>query len=200
MPLLVFDTGALAKELAQLPKVRRVAFAASCCERAMPNYRAFARDETWGKPAALRAALDEAWQVASGATVNLERIRTLQMACEGALPDMDAFSSRYASAALDAGVAVLETLDCCVSGDATKVADVALQTHDTVSEFIQVRNLLDGAGSRSVEQMRVDPLLIREGDRQREDLRLLRSRRYSDSEAVMMVRKLSMNQSNVGAQ
>jgi uncharacterized protein len=43
-------------EIEELPPLNRIAFAASCCERLLPNYYIFAREESEGNPDALRNA------------------------------------------------------------------------------------------------------------------------------------------------
>jgi hypothetical protein len=43
-----FEFDPLEKELEDLPGLHRVAFAAACCERMVPNYSAFYRMYDWG--------------------------------------------------------------------------------------------------------------------------------------------------------
>ncbi len=66
MVVLKFDEQQLTRDLVALPASHRVAFAASCCERLVPNYQAFALMEDWGNPRLLRRALDAAWKTAEG--------------------------------------------------------------------------------------------------------------------------------------
>lgn len=63
MNLNFYEFDALEKELEGLPPLHRVAFAASCCERLLPNYNAFYFLENWGDPSVLRTALNEVWQI-----------------------------------------------------------------------------------------------------------------------------------------
>ena len=59
-----FDT--LEQQLENLPGLHRVAFAAACCERMLPNYSAFCRMYDLGNPSVLRNALDEVWEILQG--------------------------------------------------------------------------------------------------------------------------------------
>ncbi|HAG81307.1 MAG TPA: hypothetical protein DCL61_09060, partial [Cyanobacteria bacterium UBA12227] len=72
-----FDT--LAQELEGLSPIHRVAFAAACCERMLPNYNTFCRQVDWGDPSVPRKALDEVWQILQGkpaSAVRVEQFRT----------------------------------------------------------------------------------------------------------------------------
>jgi hypothetical protein len=70
-----FDS--LKKELEGISPLHRVAFAASLCERVLPNYSAFSREEGWGDPSVLRAALDEVWQILLGKPLDESKIHQL---------------------------------------------------------------------------------------------------------------------------
>jgi uncharacterized protein YjaG (DUF416 family) len=56
-----FNEAQLRQALSQLPPRNKVAFAASCCERLLPNYYAFTLAEKWGDFELLRHALDQVW-------------------------------------------------------------------------------------------------------------------------------------------
>ncbi|MFB2919332.1 MULTISPECIES: DUF416 family protein [Aerosakkonema] len=71
------DLEALEKELEGLPPLHRVAFAASICERLLPNYDVFYREEAWGDPSILRTALDEVWQILQGKPLDEPKINQL---------------------------------------------------------------------------------------------------------------------------
>ena len=66
MNLNFFDLETLKQELEKLPQLHRMAFAASICEKMLPNYYAFYRMENWGDPSVQRKVLDEIWQHLAG--------------------------------------------------------------------------------------------------------------------------------------
>ena len=70
MNLHLYKFDALEKELERLPPLYRIAFAASCCERLLPNYNAFSCMENLGDPSVLRNALNEVWQILQGKPVD----------------------------------------------------------------------------------------------------------------------------------
>lgn len=116
---------------------RLVAFAAAVCERLLPNYLAFHRESGWGDPAILRAALDEAWDWAAGTESDLLRLEALIEACEHQAPDAEAFAGRFVSPAIDATVALCETLAFCADGDEEHVATVGSLAGDTIDVFVE---------------------------------------------------------------
>lgn len=77
MNLRFYDFETLEKELEGLPGLHRIAFAAACCERLLPNYNAFAREESWGAPFIFRNALNEIWQILQGKPVDVATIQQL---------------------------------------------------------------------------------------------------------------------------
>ncbi len=91
MNLNLYSFDALEKEIEGLPPLHQVAFAASCCERLLPNYNVFSRLESWGNPSVLRTSLDEVWQILQGKQVDAATIRQLVEDCADVIPDSDDF-------------------------------------------------------------------------------------------------------------
>src|SRR5262249_40897978 len=110
-----FDKTKLIARLDKLRKEFRIAFAASCCERLLPNYCAFAAVEKWGNPSLLRETLDGVWTYLKGGSQNWYgvRIPRLIRQVHQITPNTEEFSSRFTSAALDAGVSTMLTLEIC---------------------------------------------------------------------------------------
>jgi len=59
----------LRARLQGLPPAHLVAFAATVCERLLPNYAAWSAAARWGDPNRLRTALDRVWAALGGATL-----------------------------------------------------------------------------------------------------------------------------------
>jgi hypothetical protein len=168
-----FDLNNLVKELDRLPKMHRVAFAASCCERLLPNYYAFSIMDQWGDFDLLRKALDEVWRWLKGDPLSLEHAVNLADKCYAVAPDTEDFSSLFTSSALDAANAIVETLWCCVDGDARRAAEVGSYAVDTIDMYIQVRDSLDPADPMFEEKIQADPLMLEELEKQAADLKAL---------------------------
>src|SRR5215217_838585 len=95
-----FDRVRVAEALTGLSENHRVAFAASCCERLLPNYRAFVHQEGWGRPDVLREGLTVVWRQLAGERLPEAYIRQLACQCEEAAPHTEDFSSLFVSPAL----------------------------------------------------------------------------------------------------
>jgi|SRR5580704_8474189 uncharacterized protein YjaG (DUF416 family) len=194
---LAFDLAGLERELSAVRPRRRVAFAASCCERLLPNYVAFWKEGKRGSPAVLREALDAVWTAAMGQEVSSARIDHLYAQVDRVIPDTEVFSSDYTSPALDAGAALEEALRCCVDYAPARAARAASLARDTVDMFIQVRDSLQYGESDFEERISRDALMVSELQRQRNDLFVASDSTLSDSDVASVLRRSSENQSNI---
>jgi uncharacterized protein YjaG (DUF416 family) len=173
MPL-TFDAEALAETLATLSHAHRVAFCAAVCERLVPNYVRFAREERWGNPTLLREALDIVWHCALGARSGSDELRVLAERSEEAAPEPAEFESDLASAALDAANAVAASLRCCQDGDVERCIEVATYARDTVDMYVQIRESMDQDDPGLERRIADHPLMVREMGKQSSDLEMLR--------------------------
>ncbi|HBY98313.1 MAG TPA: hypothetical protein DEP84_30950 [Chloroflexi bacterium] len=134
---MVFDRDRLEQELSTLPLEHAIAFAASCCQRLLPNYDAFATIEHQGSPYLLRQALDEVWQYLKGAPFPESHIRELMEAIVVAPPDMDAnHPSLFAPLAHNAAVAIHYALNCCLTKEQKWAAYSAAEAVDCVMNYL----------------------------------------------------------------
>lgn len=177
---MVFDEERLTGQLKALPPGHRTAFAASCCERMLPNYAAFSRMEGWGRPETLRGALDEVWALLSGRPAEEGHVRSLFETCVELAPDTEDFQSLFVSAAGDAAAAVAYTLECCLDGDAGRASMVGRLSTETLYQYLSsVNDPLTGVHAADAgfeEQVLKAPLMLAELDRQERDVRLLQTR------------------------
>jgi uncharacterized protein YjaG (DUF416 family) len=164
-------------QLQSLPLKSRVAFAASCCERLVPNYLAFSRMESWGDYEFLRKSLDEVWAWLDGVSFTEQHFRELAETCTNLAPDTEEFSTLFVSAAGDAVAAVVYTLECCLDGDEKKAAIVRGLTTETIYMYLVRVNdpnveahLSDPAFD---EQMLHAPLMEAEKRKLQQDIDLL---------------------------
>lgn len=138
MKLEFFDSNVLEKELESLPPFHRLAFAASICERLLPNYNAFSKAENFGNFCVLRQALDEIWQFLQNTSVDRTRVPQLIYDCDSDLiiPHADDFGAGYALEAQEAAFALCNTLEACLNPTPKailKVAEHATNTIDALS-------------------------------------------------------------------
>lgn len=99
-----------------IPPVGRVAFAASCAEKLLPEYLVFHRFERDGHPEALRKSLDLTWNYAKeGPRVPLKADRQALIEIS---PEIERYSGHlYVTLAENAVGAIVNCIDC-MQGDA----------------------------------------------------------------------------------
>ena len=170
------------QELAGLPPLHRVAFAASLCERLLPNYSAFARDGGWGDPSILRVALDEVWQILQGKPLDELKIHQLMEDCSNIYPSGDdSYDSHYLPEAEAAVIAITNTLYLCLDPTPERTIGVAMQAQETLFSFINLlvslKDPLSWDKKTLAEQRKevvIHPFTVREMTKQSEDLQQLK--------------------------
>jgi uncharacterized protein YjaG (DUF416 family) len=170
--------GLLRKKLPDLGNAKSLAFAASCCERSVPNYDAFARETHWGDPKVVAEALELIWRLVTTRSPADFRsyARGLQEALKAVTPDTEqSFKSSLTSAALDAANSVAETLDYVQDEDIDHIVWVSSFARDTIDLFVQYGNEPDCSGRNVDEQIARHPLMIAELQKQQADIRTLES-------------------------
>ena len=197
---MAFDPESLRLQLDKLPPSHRTAFAATCCERLLPNYAAFAREVRWGEPETLRAALDHIWRVLDGGTLDRGEINRLVTKCDFVIPDTEDFDTSSVSAALDAGTAVVGTLRSLLDGYTRHIVEVASYCRDTVHMYIQERDDLDYKDPLFDTKIEEDPLMKRELARQAAVLSELANNPTLDGALLKRLRDESADggRSNIG--
>lgn len=175
---MTFDRAETARVLSTLPFRHRLAFAASCCERMLPNYVAFHRMERWGDPAPLERGLDYLWRCTLTYDPDPLVVHRLIAACEPVVPDTEAFESVFCSLALDAANSVLLGLEACVGDDVERIAEIAELSVDGIVGYLQLVNDPIAVPHLVRDQstytyVLASPLLRAELDKQRRDLAAL---------------------------
>jgi uncharacterized protein YjaG (DUF416 family) len=159
-----FDRGSLRDELSRMPTRNRAAFAACCAQRMIPNYERFQALSGWGDPSVLRRALDYPWGIlSSDAATDRAGLKRHEAACDTVTPDMDDFGRfDFASAALDAAVAVLGTLRCLETGEVDRAIDAATAARDSVDMHVQELEGLEPEDADLEARIVAHPLYQRE--------------------------------------
>ncbi len=192
-----FDISDLEKELRQLPHLHRVAFAASICERMLPNYNAFSQMENWGIPSVPRKALDEIWQILEGKPTDVVEIRQLREDCsrENILPDSDDFyDSYYLAEAQEALFAICSTLLACIDLDLQNIIWVVKSARfNTIELFIRARDESFKAShykdkKNKLEAIANHSLAVREMAKENEDLQRLKEMKTLEREFLEWLR------------
>ena len=189
----------LEKELKQLPPIHRLTFAASICERFLPNYNAFIKEKGIGNFIVLRNALDEVWQIIQGKSVNGEIICDFIQNCE-ALPPYEDDEETYKYEAFMTIAAICYMLEACLEPTPQNVAQVAYMAEDIVFETIEVERDIANPGcseNMTFDEMEKDAanhtFWIKEAAKQRNDFQALKEVKKLDQKFIESFRKSSVN-------
>ncbi|BAY87334.1 hypothetical protein NIES267_68560 [Calothrix parasitica NIES-267] len=185
----------LEKELEQLSSLHRLAFAASICERFLPNYSAFAKENGLGNPMVLRNALDEAWLVVQGNSANAEKINKLIQNCKVLPPDEDHEETYKYEASMTCGV-ICYMLSACLEPTPQNVAQVAYMAEDIIFETIEVERDIANPGcstNMTFDEMEKDAanhrFWIKEAAKQNLDFQKLEEVKTLDQKFIESFRK-----------
>jgi hypothetical protein len=161
----------LEEELDALSPLHRLAFSAACCERATPNLEAYAGQTGVVDAAAVRQALNETWDFASGTRPNLD-VEALRQGCREQLPPpLD--NHLLASAAADAIQMVDLLLQQAADPRASLSREIAGWAEASVDGYLQT-----GPPSiADLPRLPLAPLMQRELRRQVADLDWLKGER-----------------------
>jgi len=129
----------------------------------------------------------------------MERIENLIQAVKQQIPDTEDFTSTYVSPALDAGAAVVHTLESLADGGVEPAVLAASLAHDTVHMHLQGLIGSDYADPSFDETIYGQPLMRRELERQRRDLDLLSKTVNLTPEFLSGFRMASEGKSNIDA-
>lgn len=151
---------------------KRILFLAACCERQFGNYVRFHQETGWGNPQTLCNGLQALWNYSG--PCNNEMIGMLRSSIEAVTPDTEDFESPYTSAALDASISILESIDYCLDDDLDHCVKVACSCRDTVYMYAQQRRRYGYSDADEVK-IYADPLVQRELQAQQSDLARIRS-------------------------
>ncbi|MBV6627980.1 MAG: DUF416 family protein [Rivularia sp. (in: Bacteria)] len=188
----------LEKELKQLSPLHRLAFAASICERFLPNYSAYVKENGHGNPMVLRNALDEAWLVVQGNSANAETINSLIQNCE-ALPADEDREETYKYEAFMTVAAICYMLSACLEPTPQNVAQVAYMAEDIIFETIEVERDIANPGcskNMTFDEMEKDaanhPFWIKEAAKQNNDFQKLKEVKTFNQNFIESFRKSSV--------
>lgn len=196
------DLKGLKSDLEKLSHSHRLAFAASCCERAYPNYVIFSRHTGWGRAAVLRESLDTVWDFIEGSMRALDNIAELEQKCESVTPDLDDFSTSdidvQAAAAQEAAFMIRLLLQFARHDQPSYAVRIVTFARDTIDMYVQVLEALDPADPHLNEKIAQHPLMVEEAQKQESDLlKLARAKTRAELQAF---RRYASNpeRSNIG--
>jgi hypothetical protein len=125
------------RRLEKLPPQHCTAFSAACCERLVPNYRAFSTVHHLGEFDILKQALETVWQSLNDRSVTEDNFKTLLVQLEKLMLDFDEHHSIFVEQAAYAVDTVVSTLQYCVSGEKEYVANIVEILATTTETYLR---------------------------------------------------------------
>ena len=188
--------------LERLSHIQRLAFAASCCERAFPNYVLFTQLAHWGDSAVFRTSLNAVWELIEGSKSTLTKLPTLEQECAAMTPDLDDFSTPdidvQAAAGQEAAFMISLLLQFCQENELAHASSIASFSLDTIDMYVQVLGNLDPGDPQLDDRIDSHLLMVAELRKQEDDVRRLET--LSTPEEMRGFRRLASNpkKSNIG--
>ncbi len=193
--MLTFNKIKLIESLKPLSNEYRVAFAASCCERLVPNYDAFWVIENWGEPQVLHDAIEKVWAYVDGISPSKEEINSLILACNDIMPDTEEFSSIFTGLAVNSVAAIIHTLRASIEADLEELASVGSLAVECVDSYLSAVNDpkigIHSADKTFDDWLEHAPLLVAELNKQHEDIQFLKSWTGKNLELIKVLRQSS---------
>ena len=171
MPILRFDKSALIAQLEWLPNRLRVAFAAACAERQLPNYFRFSDAAKQGSPERLVAALSRVWDDIEGRPMGSTELNGCLDTCMSLLPKEDVGDlcglGYYAE---DAVAAVAYAIEARIKSHAHDAVESARVAYAALDEYVSTILNFRSIGQNEEVRIAAHPLVQAEFERQRNDL------------------------------
>ena len=195
--MLNFDKTLILEKLNIIPESHRIAFAASCCERLLPNYKKFVEVEQWGDYDFFRNLLNQIWNHILGEHMENQSIKQSMEKCFKIVPDSEDFKSIYTSYAIDSGAAVYNTLKYCLEGDLKLLMAVVNSVHATVDLFVQEKHNMNPSDPQLEQKILHDPFMHHDLKKQLDDLNMLINHQILDGKFINVFRSEVEGKSNI---
>jgi uncharacterized protein YjaG (DUF416 family) len=193
--MLAFNKIELIQSLKLLSNRYRVAFAASCCERLVPNYDAFSIIEKWGNPQVLHDSLKRLWAYVEGFNLSEEEANSLIRSCEDVMPDTEDYYSIFTNLALNSTTAIIYTLRSSIETNIEELAIVGSLAVESVESYLSAVNDpnigVHSADKSFDEWIEHAPMLIAELKKQNQDIEILNSWRGKDLDLIRVLQQSS---------
>ena len=164
-------------QLETMSKEQNILFLVDCCRRLYGNYEKFSDEANWGDPALVRTGI-QLLQDSTTSNADASRVTSLITKLMKVAPDTEDFTSDYTSAALDAVVALIHSLEYCVDGNVDHGVQVACRCRDTAYMFVSQRDQVGYTIDTDEDEARIynDPLIEQELLAQQQAMAIARQR------------------------
>jgi uncharacterized protein YjaG (DUF416 family) len=186
--MLTFETKQVMEQIDPLPKRLRVAFAAACAQRQLPNYVRTSAANPTGNPKAVIRMLRELWDAIARDAFALEKIQHEAALCKALIPDYEeCFEGiEYAE---DAVLSLAYALDTALSGISEDPMWAAQRAYSALNEYVIQRFGVDTNAPHAQAFIDSFPIIQAELSRQQADLAELHAAaRHPGSEVAVIAR------------
>jgi uncharacterized protein YjaG (DUF416 family) len=125
----------LNQQIRDLPRRMQLAFAATLCERMLPNYQLFSDATEFGDAAVLRNCLNAIWDASrkTKPAINAERWQTKLDAC---MPDPEQFDIFGVGPAIDAVASLAALIDGLNESDYPAAVEISRVSRSCVKQYL----------------------------------------------------------------
>lgn len=186
--MLTFERKQVMDQIEPLPRRLRVAFAAACAQRQLPNYVHTSAANPTGNTKAVTRMLRALWDGIARNAFDPENLRRDAALCKALIPDYEEFFEgiEYAE---DAVASLSYALDTALSGTGQDAMWAAQRAYSALNEYIIQRFRVDTNTPNVQAFIDSFPIIQAELSRQRADLADLRAAAaYPSDETAVIVR------------
>ena len=193
----ILTTDKIEEGIQSLSHKLQMAFAASCCERLIPNYAAFSATEKWGDVQILNDALNKIWSYVGGVDFLETDLKESILLLETATPHSENFTSVFVSLAIDTASALFHGLQYIIeprSANVILISRLSIESIETYLYSVNDPNLsVHGTEKALDDWVQQAPLLASELNKQIQDLALIKSWTGGNGELIQGLRQMSKN-------
>ena len=175
----------------------QIAFAASCCERLIPNYAAFSATEKWGDVQVLNDAINKIWSYVEDVNFSETDLKQTILLLEAVTPHSEEFNSVFVSLAIDAVATLFHGLHCVLKPSPANIISISRLSVESIETYLYSMNdpnlsvhSTENALDSWVQQA---PLLASELNKQIQDLAFIKSWTGGNEELIQVLRQTSKN-------
>lgn len=153
----------------KLSRKQRILFCVLTCERLLPNYKHFEKENNWGNHEVLQESIDMIYQyLINDKLFAADDVLELLERVDSVTPHTEDFTGILTSFALDACTSIESTLNFILNNKLEHVMEVVSYAYDTVDMFVQEKENMDPNDRYLEEKIRNDVFMQRERRRQKE--------------------------------
>ncbi|RVU34863.1 DUF416 family protein [Hwanghaeella grinnelliae] len=167
-----FDENALFKLLKGLIYWKQLAFLLAACQRLIPSFQAFSKENGVAGEETLQEILAQAWAALENRETNIDFSYNAELA-ESVAPSSEKYDSIFVSSAMDAAIAVSLLMRAFERNQTETIVEAVTLARDSVDMYVQELESISPTDPELEEKILSHELMQNELCRQRKDLSFL---------------------------